>query len=168
MQRQRGVTIIEIMVALAMAAILIGIGLPAFNGLVAQRTLTAQTNDFVLAVHYARSEASRRGELVSVRAEPGGWADGWCVVIGTARPCMEHEEVLRQFASTGDNTVTADGGLNGVDILPFNSRGFLALNNDGGTLTICHPDPAQNPGRVITLTRVGRVNTAQAALADCT
>jgi type IV fimbrial biogenesis protein FimT len=163
MQRQRGITIIEIMVALTVAAVLIGVGLPAFNGYVAQRTMTTQANDFVLAVHYARSEASRRGEIVSVRVAEAanGWTSGWCVVIGTDTTCQGGAAVLRQFGNVGNNTLTANGGLDGVNTLPFNARGFLALNNDGGSLILCPSDLAQNPGRIIALTRVGRVNSTQ-------
>src|SRR5262245_16509306 len=86
--QQRGITIIEIMVTLAIAAVLIGLAVPAFNGFVAQRTLTAQVNDFLVSVQYARSEAGRRGATVSVQAVNAGgaaneWGPGWCVVVGT-------------------------------------------------------------------------------------
>ena len=75
--RQRGITIIEIMVTLAIAAVLIGLAVPAFNGFVAQRALTAQVNDFLVSVQYARSEAGRRGATVSVQAVSRACAPRW-------------------------------------------------------------------------------------------
>jgi prepilin-type N-terminal cleavage/methylation domain-containing protein len=38
--RQRGLTVIELLVSLAVASILIGLAVPAFNNFVAQQTLT--------------------------------------------------------------------------------------------------------------------------------
>ncbi len=101
--RQRGITIIEIMVTLAIAAVLIGLAVPAFNGFVAQRALTAQVNDFLVAVQYARSEAGRRGTYVSVQAlnaanAANEWGPGWCVVVGNAPvACPNDGTQLRDF-----------------------------------------------------------------------
>ena len=71
-RRQGGLTIVELMVTLAVAAILIGLAVPAFNSFIIQRGLTAETNDFMVAVQYARSEAGRRGSSVSVQAQNAG------------------------------------------------------------------------------------------------
>src|SRR5262245_54118381 len=57
--RNRGFTIVEIMVTLAVAAVLLGLALPAYNGFMAQRRLTSEVNDFLVAVQYARSEATK-------------------------------------------------------------------------------------------------------------
>ncbi len=51
-----GFTLIELMVTLAIAAILLGYALPSFNGFVDQRNMTSRINDFVLAVNYAREK----------------------------------------------------------------------------------------------------------------
>ena len=63
-----GFTVVELMVTLAVAAILFGFALPAFNELMSQRAMTARVNEFVLAVNYARSEAAKLGGVVSVQS----------------------------------------------------------------------------------------------------
>jgi type IV fimbrial biogenesis protein FimT len=159
-QRQRGITIVEIMVALAIASILIGLALPAWNGLIAQRTLTTQLNDLVLAVQYARSEAGRQGTIATVQAVNAGdnaneWGPGWCVVMNNPGNCGAP---LRRFAATGNNTVDGTGALDGVGALSFNSRGLLTTGV-GGNIDLC--DPNEDTGRRITVSVIGRVSSAE-------
>jgi type IV fimbrial biogenesis protein FimT len=165
--RQRGITIIEIMVTLAIASVLIGLAVPAFNAFVAQRTLTAQVNDFMVAVQYARSEAGRRGTTVSVQAvNPGTasneWGPGWCVVVGTPGACPNDGTELRDFASLGANTLDGTGALDGVGALSFNSRGLLLV--PAGTLNLCNPK--EHVGRQVSISVIGRVSSRQPPVAD--
>ncbi len=167
-RRQRGITIIEIMVTLAIASVLIGLALPAFNNFVAQRTLTAQVNDFMVAIQYARSEAGRRGATVSVQAvdaSAGGneWGPGWCVVVGTGA-CPNDGSELRDFAALDGNTLDGVGGLDGVGTLSFNSRGLLLPPAAAGLFDLCNP--TQHVGREISLALIGRVSSREPPVAD--
>ena len=157
--RQRGFTVIELMVSLAVAAILIGLAVPAFNNFVAQENLLAQSNDFMVAVQYARSEAVRRGAAMSVRAvNPGDnaneWGPGYCVVVGTPANCPGDTTQLRTFAALDGSTLDAQGGLDGLGILTFNSRGLLV--GAAGTLNLCRA--GQTNGRTISISTIGRVS----------
>lgn len=158
-----GFTIVELMVALAIAAVLLGFALPAFNGLIAQRELTTHVNDFILALNYARSEASRTGGLVTVQAaDPSDsdneWGPGFCVVQGNPGNCTG--TVLRAFDGYADGTVDAQGGLNGVAAIGYNSRGLMTVGS-AGTMAMCPTDTDIDPGRQITLTAVGRGSVAE-------
>ncbi|MFP6837782.1 MAG: prepilin-type N-terminal cleavage/methylation domain-containing protein [Pseudomonadales bacterium] len=82
----RGFTLVELLVTLTIAAVLFGFALPAFNGMMAQRTMTARVNQFVLAVNYARSEAAKLGGVVSIQSVDSGdtdneWGLGYCVAM---------------------------------------------------------------------------------------
>jgi type IV fimbrial biogenesis protein FimT len=149
-----GFTIVELMVSLAVAAILLGLAVPAFNDFVRQRTLSAQVNDFVLAVTYARSEAIRRGGLVSVRAAAPAagneWGGGYCVVVGTSGDC--DGDVLRRFEATNGATLGGAGGLAGVAILSFNARGLLTLGA-AGSVRLC--SAVTNPDRAVNISFIG-------------
>jgi len=158
--RQRGFTIVEAMVALAIAAVLMGLALPAFNGFIAQRNLTTQVNDFMVAVQFARSEAGNRGTTVSVQAldaadNANEWGPGWCVVVGVPGDC---DAALRSFAALGDSTLDATGALDGLATLSFNARGLL-VGAGAGTLELCNPETER--GRRVSISFVGRVSSEE-------
>jgi type IV fimbrial biogenesis protein FimT len=172
--RQSGITIIEMMVTLAIAAVLIGLALPAFNAFVAQRTLTAQVNDFLVAVQYARSEAGRRGTVVSVLATDATdganeWGAGWCVVVGNPAPvnCPNDATNLRTYRALGVNTLNATGALDALTTLSFSARGTLLPPAAAGALNLCNPD--EDVGRQIALSAIGRISsrTPTVAQLDC-
>ncbi|MFU8817083.1 MAG: GspH/FimT family pseudopilin [Pseudomonadales bacterium] len=153
--KKKGFTVVELMVSLAVAAILMSMAIPAFNEFIQQRTMAARGNDFVLAVTYARSEAIRRGGIVSVQSGAGGgdWgSEGYCVVVGTPGNC--NGDVLRSFDPMNDATLVGTGGFAGVATLSFNGRGMLNLGA-AGAVELCSTNPDVNPGRIVNVTLVG-------------
>jgi type IV fimbrial biogenesis protein FimT len=167
MKRQSGLTIVEIMITLAIAAVLLGIALPAFDGFIEQRRMTTQVNAFLLSVQYSRSEATRRGTNVSMIAldasdDADEWGPGWCVVAGNPAPanCPAPGAVtsLRRFDAMAPNTLTGEGALDTVDRLTFNSRGLL-VGAVGGTLDLC--GAAAGSGRRISLAATGRASSSE-------
>src|SRR5262245_11013466 len=160
--RQRGITVIELMVSLAVASILIGLAVPAFNAFVAQRTLTSQVTDFLVGAQYARSEAIRRSARVSLQSmdasDPANeWGEGYCVVVGTPGNC---NGALRNFQSVGQNTLNATGALNTLGTLTFDGRGLL-VGGTVGTVDLC--DPNVTRGRRVDITFIGRVSSQELA-----
>lgn len=83
--RVRGFTLIELMVVVALAAILLGIGVPSFNGFVAGQRVKAAAGDYAMALVLARAEAIKRNGDVTITAAAAGasgWKDGWTVASG--------------------------------------------------------------------------------------
>jgi type IV fimbrial biogenesis protein FimT len=155
-RKERGFTVVELMVTLAIAAVLMALAAPAFNGFVAQRRLTSQVNDFMVAVQYARSEAGKRGALVTLQSRDAGddaneWGEGYCVVVGNPGDCAN---ALRTFDPIGNSTLDAGGALDSIDRLTFNPRGLL-VGAGAGTVDLC--DPAEGRGRRVSISLVGRV-----------
>lgn len=64
MNRQSGFTLVELMVTIAIAAILLGVGVPSFRTVIENNRIAAASNDVVTGLQYARSEAIRRAVLV--------------------------------------------------------------------------------------------------------
>jgi len=156
--RQRAFTLIELMVTLAVAAILIGFALPAFNDFIAQRNLTARVNSLVLAVNYARSEATRLGTVVSVQAsDPADtdneWGPGFCVVVGNPGNC--DAPVLRHFEALDNKSFDGVDDFDGVAALSFNSRGTL-VNGVTGSVQLCATQTSVDPGRRLDMNLMGR------------
>jgi type IV fimbrial biogenesis protein FimT len=158
--RQRGFTIVELMVTLAIAAVLIGLAAPAFNEFLAQRRLTSQVNDFLVGLQYARSEAVRRGARVSLQSMDASdaaneWGKGYCVVVGNPGNC---DDRLRTFAAIGDNTLNANDALDTLGTLTFDARGLL-LGGGAGSVDLC--DPTADRGRRIDISLIGRVSSQE-------
>jgi type IV fimbrial biogenesis protein FimT len=152
---QSGFTVVELMVSLAVAAILIGFALPAFNDFIDQRRMASRANDMILAINYARSEAARRGEPVTVQAaDPTAdneWGGGYCVVVGPGGNC---NDALRLF----EPIPAAQASFNAVpnrQIFTFNARGMLA-NGANIEIQLCSPDASGDPGRVVRISFTGR------------
>ncbi|MCH8140535.1 MAG: GspH/FimT family pseudopilin [Proteobacteria bacterium] len=161
--QRHGFTVVELMVTLAIAAVLIGYALPAFNGFVIQRSMSAKVNDFVLAINYARSEAAKLGGTVSVQAvdesdTDNEWGPGYCVVVGNPGDC--DGAVLRRFSASANMTFDATGAFDTLGTLSFNSRGLLTPNAVG-TLQLCSDDVNQDPGRVIGISLIGRTTSSE-------
>ena len=85
MNRDSGFTMIELLVTVAIAAIVLAIGIPNFSKLLKENRTTTQTNLFVSSVNLARSEAVKRGVPVTLCAstdtiscaESTDWSTGW-------------------------------------------------------------------------------------------
>jgi type IV fimbrial biogenesis protein FimT len=85
--KQQGFTLLELMMTVAIAAILFGVAIPGFSDLMANNRLVTTSNELVTSIHYARSEAVRREVPVSVCASEDGqscsgennWGSGWVV-----------------------------------------------------------------------------------------
>ncbi|NGY06283.1 GspH/FimT family pseudopilin [Solimonas terrae] len=60
MQRQAGLTLVELFVTLAVASVLLAVAVPSYNQLMATSRLSTAANDFVSALNNARVEAIRR------------------------------------------------------------------------------------------------------------
>ena len=81
----RGFTIMELMITLAIVAILLGIAVPNFKFQMEQGRFTASSNEIITALNFARGEALRRSRPVSVSRVGTTWQDGWAAFIDPAR-----------------------------------------------------------------------------------
>ena len=79
---QRGLTIIEFIVTLMVAAVLLGVGVPGFQKLVAAQRLRAASYNLISDLVLARSEALKRRANVQLVPSASGWAGGWSVQSG--------------------------------------------------------------------------------------
>lgn len=141
--RLSGFTLVELMVAIAVLAILVTIAIPNYRAFVLNARMTAQANDFLASLNMARSEAVKRNAIVTLSAKGGGWADGW-VITAAGTTLRDHA------ALEGSSTLVNVGGLSSIS---FRSNGQV---QEGVTsFNLCNPDTSIAPGRDIALSVAG-------------
>ena len=127
MDKQHGFTLIELMVTLAIAAIVITVGVPSFRSMVRDIRIAAHTNEFIAAFNMARSEAIKRGERVILLPNTASdWGKGWRIVhdANNNGKIDTGETVLRQF----------DAFPNNAGLIPNqNIKNYISFDRNGIT-----------------------------------
>ncbi len=81
----RGFTILELIMVVAIVAILAAVGLPSMRDFIRGAEIRDASSEFYAALIAARSEAiKRRANVVVTRANGSNWNGGWTVVGGGA------------------------------------------------------------------------------------
>jgi type IV fimbrial biogenesis protein FimT len=121
-QRARGFTLTELVVALAVAAILTGIAAPSFKTLVAGTRAHGAASDLYASAMRARSEAIKRNKEVSLKPATTGWQDGWSILDpqNDGQKLDDHPAV-KGATITGPASVAfqPNGRVKGWDGTPF-------------------------------------------------
>jgi type IV fimbrial biogenesis protein FimT len=121
-----GHTLAEMLLVLAIAAVLAGLAMPAMTAMLQQHRLNATVNDFLAAVTLARSEALRRSAQVVLLPAGAGWSSGWVVVVDRNANLQYDagDELLYSHAPpAADVTITGS--------FTDNSRPYLAYGAGG-------------------------------------
>jgi type IV fimbrial biogenesis protein FimT len=74
--RMSGFTLVELMVTLFIASILLAVGVPSFNRMMITSRVTAQSNELVAALNFARSEAIKRNVSMTLCRAAAANSDG--------------------------------------------------------------------------------------------
>lgn len=122
-----GFTLIELMVTLTVAAILMGLAVPAFRSFLQNDRLMTQASQLSTALYLARAEAVKQDTPVLVCASTNGstcsgagtWETGW-IVLSTAPGTTAPVQVVPSL-STG-TTLRATGGAPQIS---FQSTGMV-------------------------------------------
>ncbi len=173
--RQRGVTMFELVIVMLIIAILAGIGIPTYQYVTTSSRMSAELNALLGDLQYARSEAVRQGQPVTVciadqTTQPyscaatgaQNWDHGWLVfsdVGGTKNyDSGAGDQVLRvQSAfSSGDTFTDADD----VNAVMFNRDGFANLGVAQLTLTLKDKNDDAQYTRCLYLSQSGMMSTA--------
>jgi len=165
--RQQGLTLIELMVTLAVAIILLAVGMPLFTGVAANNRAVAQTNALVTALNLARNEAVRRGGMVALCTHTNPlpvsspscvtsgpvWTNGWFIFADDDADGVvdSGETVLRVWEALSPNaTVTATGNA-------WVSFDVAGAANGLHTFQLAQSDATSSQPRCVTVTGAGNI-----------
>lgn len=161
----RGFTLMELMVSIAVLGILTAVAVPSFTSMINKNRLVSQSNELLAAIQFARAEAIRTSARVTFcgtddpdAAEDDDCSDGlqphW-VVIGTTTAGAQ--EQLRVLSVKEPLSVGSD-----LESITFTSDGLardpVTQALVAGEITVCLPTtkPAENK-RVLNIASGSRV-----------
>jgi len=131
-RRRNGFTLIDILVAVAIIAIVLVFGVPTLRNTVQQNQISTQANALVIALNYARSEAINRNlpVIVCAAAIPssgtspstcsGGttWNNGWIVFTDTNGNDYSN---ITGAPTQSDTVLRVHGALSGGTLVNLNT-----------------------------------------------
>lgn len=164
----RGFTLVELMITIAIAAILLVVAIPDFTTTIRRNRASTQTNALVAAIGLARSEAIKRGIPVSVCASANqaacsgnnNWATGWIVFTDSNQDGVidgNDQPIQVWGALSGNSAFTGP-----VAFLTYQPSGLIS--NGGSSVFNLTPSGCTTAGGTITLNAVGQ---AQAVSVNC-
>jgi len=169
--RTTGFTIIELLVAVAIAAILIALAAPSFAEFLAKRRVEGTTSELVTDMQFARSEAVSRNAPVRITFGTG------CYVIHLASVTADTTTCATTPADSDIKTVRIDatrlflkpeGGLSHFEFDPVRGVAANDLASPGnGRVEVCVANAARDDCAttahswklMVVLTLLGRVET---------
>lgn len=176
MVTSKGYSLVEMMIVIAVMAILMGIAAPAADEWITNMRMTSQANDLLADIMLARSEAGARGVTVTLcpSSDPtataaictatNDWASGRIVIVtnldGTS-------SILRvgQALTGGVSLLSLDGAGAARNSFTFSSLGALTPIGSGGSRFDLCPQPGSSvrQGRRIVIDTSGRPNITRVA-----
>lgn len=157
---RRGYTLLDVLITVALVAILAGMAVPAFGDLIRDTRRTTLINRFVHSIHLAKNEAIKRGHSVALckidrqqRCAGKGisWHDGWMVFVN-----LDRDQPVRRDAgepilllNNPDPAVQIIGNRNAFTFRPFTRR------STNGTLVFCDTRGAE-AARAVIISYTGR------------
>jgi type IV fimbrial biogenesis protein FimT len=177
-RRQNGFTLIELMIAIGVLAILIGIAASPLKDAIMNVRMSAITNDLMSDLALARSEAVKRGVPVRLCRSTGGvncnggagngdWSVGWIVFVDDSDNGTRNgaEIVLRARAAVAEGTTV---NLTPADRdVPFRPTGVTNIVAVNETFRLCDERTTPHRGRKVEISSTGRAVATRCTCPGC-
>jgi type IV fimbrial biogenesis protein FimT len=165
-RRHAGWSLLEIAIALAIATLLLALGVPAYHDWIASQHLLNHAQLLAQTLTLARTEAIQHGYRVSVCksadgrqcADAGRWDMGFLMhTDDNADGVVDDDEALLRAEGPAPHNITVDANRPIDDYISFTGLGHARLLNGAlqmGTFTVCKPG---RDALLVVLANSGRV-----------
>jgi len=168
--RARGLTLVELLIAVAVIAILATLALPAFSHLMARNIMASSVNLFVAQLHLARSAAVARETHITLCPTTNGstcdddhrnWQGGYLVFENTNKNHqLDPGEVIISHEMKASEEIRIQSSSRHRNRITFLPQGRSWFSNT--TIRFCHEDfPDLN--RKIVVSNNGRIRLTRAS-----
>lgn len=163
-----GLTLPELLVTIAVGAIIMALAVPSFQESLVQNRLSTQINDLVLDLNFARSEAVKRGgpTVVLCKSTDGAscskeadrdWGNGWIVFVDSnGDGAVDPGEKLRTRSPVLWG-FTLQASANFANAITYRSTGVSTAT---GEFALCAGNDLTR-ARVVFINTVGRTYLGQ-------
>jgi len=160
---RKGFTLIELLVTIVIVAIVATIGIPSFIQTIRSSRLTTNINELVTSLNFARSEAVKRNQAITIRKSGAEWESGWTIFVdldndGDGIPEGDVNDTLLRSYGPMPNNFTLRTTPVYTNRITFQASGIsangsfvLCENSDGNNV------PEANTSRLVIINTVGRV-----------
>ncbi len=144
MKGNSGFTLLELMVGVAVAAVLLTIGLPSFSSSIKKNQGVTDANGLLALLTMARSEAIKRDQTVTLCASADGascdsnasnWTEGYCMYVSaSSSSTCSAATALRAAAPLATASSVSASSVYGTNI-SFNGLGSAGSVNSSNHFT---------------------------------
>ena len=170
MKNNRGLTLIELLVTVAVLIVLLMVGVPEYRRMTETNRQVAAINTMVGDLNLARTEAVKQGRAVTLCGSTDGascdtsdWESGWIVFTDQNRDTnVDAGDVLlsRNIGIPTGLTLRGSNFAN-ADFIQYHPSGSM-IGSDDGTFVVCDTK-ANNTSRAraVNVNALGRISVAQ-------
>jgi type IV fimbrial biogenesis protein FimT len=163
---KKGFTLIELMIVISLVGILTSLALPSFETFLRKRQMIGSSDLLYTTLYWARSEAVKRNNTVTLCKSSdgvtcgGSWSVGWLM--------FEDTDSDGDF-DVGEVIITSGAPPSGYQLIwsPFGSKNYIRFYKNGmtsshnGTFKLCPDDSDSRYASAVIVSKTARIRVAQ-------